>query len=212
MGLVGIGLALGLAYSVYWKQLATGVEAGVRDWFQERRDEGWQATHEGLQVTGFPFSLAAEITAPRLARPGRWSWSGPALRGESFPWQPGRWTVLAPGRHEGSLSAEGVARNIVARLGFARAVVLVSGGRLRHAEATIEDARLHDVATGDETRLARLDLAAREPGPEPATAGRPPATLVTSLELENLDLAEGQATPFGRASARASSSKRARTG
>jgi len=200
MGVGGIALALGLVYSVYWQQLATGIETGIDDWFQARRDQGWQAMHQGVLVGGFPFSLVAEIKAPQLARPGRWSWAGPTLKGEAWPWRPGQWTVLAPGRHTGSLDAGGKVRNLAAKLGFARAVVLVERGRLGYAEASVEDARVRDTEAGGETRLERLHLTAREPVPEsaPKVPDRPPASLVATLEFETLALAENLATPLGR--------------
>ncbi len=205
MGLGGIGLALGLAYSVYWQQLASGIETGIHDWFSERRDDGWDATFDSIIVDGFPFALTATISLPRLARPGRWSWAGPSVTGEAWPWRPGEWVVSAPGHHDGSIIADGKTIELSARLRQARGLVIVAGGRLRHAEVTIEDARVREIKNDGVSTLQRLILTLREPSPASAPAGssdvskeRPAPTLAAELDIIDLTLAEALATPLGR--------------
>lgn len=91
-------LVLGaLAWSGWWYALSRGQEAALEAWFADRQRAGWQAEHEMIGLTGFPFNLEREITGIRLADPKTgWAWAAPWLIIESAAFNPTRFDVTWP--------------------------------------------------------------------------------------------------------------------
>ncbi|WP_142850560.1 DUF2125 domain-containing protein [Telmatospirillum sp. J64-1] len=87
-------------WTLYWHGLARSVEGRLATWIAERRAEGWHVDHDGVQRAGFPFTLHLTVLRPEIARPDGLVWRGADLTATVPPFQPGRVTLAAPGRHE----------------------------------------------------------------------------------------------------------------
>jgi hypothetical protein len=86
-----------LAWSGWWYALATGQEAALAAWFDDRGRAGWQAERNQIALTGFPLTVTRRITDIRLADPKTgWAWRAPWLQVESAPASPNRVTVTWP--------------------------------------------------------------------------------------------------------------------
>jgi len=106
-GLIGAGAAVVVVavYAGYWNYIAAQVRAGIEQWADKRRADGFEVSYGALSIGGFPFRLVAEMAAPKVAH--SWSWQGPTLVISARPWRLGRFKVKAPGLHQ--LSLKGVA-------------------------------------------------------------------------------------------------------
>ena len=69
--LLGAILLAAAAWSGMWYFAAETRRDGLRDWFEARRDEGWQADYGDLALRGFPNRYDATITDIALADPER---------------------------------------------------------------------------------------------------------------------------------------------
>ena len=69
--LLGAILLAAAAWSGMWYFGAETRRDGLRDWFEARRDEGWQADYGDLALRGFPNRYDATITDIALADPER---------------------------------------------------------------------------------------------------------------------------------------------
>jgi len=88
------------AYSLYWYHAAGQVQSRVESWAQSRRAEGWSATWQGMQVSGFPFRLNVRIIQPRLATPSGLSWHSGYLRLWAHPLWPDTAHLTTSGRQD----------------------------------------------------------------------------------------------------------------
>lgn len=115
----------------YWHLAARTIEDKAAAWLDERRADGWQAQHEGLTVTGFPFRFVVDVASPVLGEAKRWRWQGPPrVQASALPITPWRWHVSAPGDHHAMVDAR--TWRIEAPVSFAalEADLVVDGGRL----------------------------------------------------------------------------------
>lgn len=97
--LVMIVVLLATTWSVWWYIGASGQEAGLAHWLEQRRDEGWQAEAASIEVTGYPMNFRLEAREIALADPrSGWSWEAPSLIAESTPDTPTRMAVTWPSR------------------------------------------------------------------------------------------------------------------
>lgn len=101
-------LVLGaLGWSGWWYALAHGQEAALDHWFANRSRAGWQAEHDGVALTGFPFRLTREIGGIQLADPKTgWAWAAPWFRIDSETFKPNRFDVTWPDRQSVAVPGE----------------------------------------------------------------------------------------------------------
>lgn len=80
-GLIGLGVALSVIWSVAWVVLAEAAKRQTLAWFEAQELSGRMAGHAGVAVTGFPFRLDMAVAEPYLANPftGQ-SWSAPGAQ------------------------------------------------------------------------------------------------------------------------------------
>ncbi len=97
---IGAGAAVVVVavYAGYWNYIAAQVRAGIEQWADLRRAEGFDVSYGAITVSGFPFRLVAQMAAPKVAH--SWSWQGPTFVISARPWRLGRFKVKAPGLHQ----------------------------------------------------------------------------------------------------------------
>ena len=67
-------------WSAWWYMLASGQEAAIALWFEDRRAAGWQAEHGEISVSGFPMRLNRRIEEIAIADPkAGWAWELPGV-------------------------------------------------------------------------------------------------------------------------------------
>ncbi len=81
---LALGLGLGaavlvLGWSLAWLLLAQQLEAGLANWVQARRAEGWQVAHAEPRRGGWPWAAALHLPDVTLADPQGLGWQSAAL-------------------------------------------------------------------------------------------------------------------------------------
>lgn len=77
------GLGLAAAYSGYWHWLSGQLQAGLVDWIDARRAEGFRIDYGAMAREGFPFEAAIVMSRPAVARAHdrlAWQWRGESVR------------------------------------------------------------------------------------------------------------------------------------
>ena len=67
--LVWLGVVFAILWSGWWFFAASGLQAGLTAWFEDRRQEGWQADIADTTLSGFPLKLDVALVRPLLADP-----------------------------------------------------------------------------------------------------------------------------------------------
>lgn len=84
-------------WSGWWAFAALSLRAGISDWFELRRAEGWQADYAAIRVSGYPFRIDLSLSAPALADPATGvAVEASVLRLTSPAWWPGEADVIFP--------------------------------------------------------------------------------------------------------------------
>lgn len=85
MRILGIVVFLAVAgWSGYWYAGKSAYQAGLEQWFEDRRAEGWVADYASLVTGGFPSRFDTAIAALELADPETGvAWQAPLFRVES---------------------------------------------------------------------------------------------------------------------------------
>lgn len=63
--LLALGLLIG-GYAVYWRQVATRLQAGVEQWASDQRASGATVDFQWHGITGFPFSFTADFSGVNI--------------------------------------------------------------------------------------------------------------------------------------------------
>lgn len=88
------------AYTGYWFYMANQLKIGVVDWIEDQRAAGYEMTHDGLKMTGYPYRFHLDVAAPQIATPdGAWRWRGDKLMLVMQPWNWNHVIAYADGRH-----------------------------------------------------------------------------------------------------------------
>lgn len=95
--LIWLGVVLVLMWSGSWFFASSSLQNGIGTWLSERRAEGWQAEVTETRVSGYPFTLAAQLVNPAFADPE----SGLAIEASQLDisapvWWPGYVSVALP--------------------------------------------------------------------------------------------------------------------
>lgn len=95
--LVKIAVVIALLWCGWWLVAATVLERGVAAWLEDRRSDGWDATADALNVSGFPLALSTGMQAVTLADPvRRLSVEAASLDIDMPAYWPGHVTVRLP--------------------------------------------------------------------------------------------------------------------
>jgi hypothetical protein len=192
--LLAIVVAAGLGWSGWWFWNASMREAAVEAWLAERRDAGWVAEAEVVNVQGFPNRLDMIVTGLALADPvAEWSWTAPEFQVLSLTWKPHHVISVWPGEQVFATPYETVR---IASEMLRGSVVFEPrpGLALDRTAIEIEEMRLVGDA-GWEAVLGSAVLATRQS--EPGTA--PEHSHDVSFVAENLSLPEGWTAGLERA-------------
>ncbi len=79
----------GTGYWFYWNHLAEGLRAGLDRWVADRRADGIDVRHGPVEVSGFPYRLLLNVSAPAVSvpqEPAAPAWSAAALDIYFQPW------------------------------------------------------------------------------------------------------------------------------
>lgn len=84
-------------WSGYWYIAQRGARAGIEQWFDARRAEGWQAEYSDLTTQGFPNRIDTTLTDPVLADPETGlAWSAPMFKLFALSYQPNHIIAVWP--------------------------------------------------------------------------------------------------------------------
>ncbi|MEL7213661.1 MAG: DUF2125 domain-containing protein [Pseudomonadota bacterium] len=99
MRVLGIIVVLAVAgWGGYWYLGKSAYQAGLEQWFEDRRTEGWVADYAALETGGFPSRFDTEITSLELADPETGvAWQAPLFRVEAASASPTEIDVVWPG-------------------------------------------------------------------------------------------------------------------
>lgn len=93
-GLLWVSVLALLGWSGWWWFASDTAEKAARGWFAARQAEGWQASHGGIGVQGFPSRIDLTIDTPDIAPPqGGWRWQAPFVQVLSLSYKP--WHLIA---------------------------------------------------------------------------------------------------------------------
>lgn len=192
-GLLGL-LALGVAHTLLWRNMAAELDKGWAAWVQLRRAQGWRVEHAPPERGGWP--LAARLALPGLRLEGGAATlpGGMVLLAERVVLSVemprfDRLKVDLPGQQRLRLAGAEypfIADRLVAGL------PLESGTPPSAAELLAERLRIGTPAGGVEVGRAQLSLR----GSASATEAEPALSLAFSAQ--SLDLPAGEAALFGR--------------
>lgn len=167
-----------LAWSGYWAFGAWQLRQSEAQWFEERREEGWQAEYADLAVRGFPYRFDTTLTDVALADPATGlAWQAPRFQLLRLSYRPNHLIALWPGEQVLATPE----RRFVVRSDDMRASMILRPGDARALErATLVAETMQIVPErGGAWALARLNLAAeRTPAAE--------ATYRVGLSLDGL--------------------------
>lgn len=160
-----------LIHAIYWFVVAGGVDDRAEAWIAEQERAGFQISHQGLRVGGYPFRFSLRAEAPAITAPaseGGWRASLDRLAASAQFYDLNHWIVTLDG--PARLSAAGRRGPVVYVL-------------------DAEDARLSLAGAGGATRrvgaeLAGLTLTA-EDGPAPAVEYAGEARLSGFIDAED---------------------------
>ena len=81
----------------YWLIGSTAMESGLSAWFDQRRDEGWQADFSALNTSGFPNRFDTTIEDLELADPTTGlAWAAPFFQIFALSYRPGHIIAIWP--------------------------------------------------------------------------------------------------------------------
>jgi hypothetical protein len=87
--LLAIILVAAFGWSAYWWVGSGAKQAAITGWLQERRDAGWVANYDQLDVRGFPNRFDTRVLNLELADPtSGWAWSAPEFQVLALSYQP----------------------------------------------------------------------------------------------------------------------------
>lgn len=86
-----------LGYSAWWWLGASAHDKALTHWFEDRRDAGWVAAYDDLNVVGYPNRIDTRVDGLELADPrSGWAWSAPFLHVHSLSYKPNHVIVALP--------------------------------------------------------------------------------------------------------------------
>ncbi|MGR3453666.1 DUF2125 domain-containing protein [Pseudooceanicola sp.] len=90
-------LVAAAAWSAYWLIGAQGLKTAFATWFDERREDGWQADYADLSVRGFPNRFDTTFTDLAIADPATgWAWEAPFFQLLALSYKPNSVIAVFP--------------------------------------------------------------------------------------------------------------------
>lgn len=83
-------------WSVGWMRMRTEVFRHMDDYARVAAENGWRFDWRSRSLSGFPFRLDLEVTAPRVVEASGWGLSAPRLKAEAFVFSADHWIIVAP--------------------------------------------------------------------------------------------------------------------
>jgi hypothetical protein len=91
------GLILLVAvWAFVWAGMREAVFRGMDGAAQTAAESGYRVDWTGRRVTGFPFWLDLEVTAPRVREASGWALSAVRIKAQAPVYAPGHWVIVAP--------------------------------------------------------------------------------------------------------------------
>ncbi len=142
------GIAI-LIYAAYWFWMAGEIRQAGENWIAAQEAEGYVISHEGVNVTGFPFRFTVNVAEPDITAPvedGGWRARMPALSASALPYNIGHWIVAfrapavleLPGE-EGNRRYHGEAQTARLSLAGRKSSTIRIGAELENARLTDAD-------------------------------------------------------------------------
>ena len=169
-----------IAWSGVWFVASLRIGAELDSQAEALKGRGYTASWSALKVSGWPFRFDLTLTQPNFGDPSGWALAAPSIKGESIPFVPDRWTLVAPDGltltrpGKGPLTVSGQAiRASVGALGSAQPRLSFEGRALSFAPGP----------GGQPSAFASADLieAHLQPGPDDQAA------LLIKIEDAKLD-------------------------
>ncbi|MCT4556630.1 MAG: DUF2125 domain-containing protein [Pelagimonas sp.] len=85
-----------MGWSVFWAYEARNTRQQAQAWFDTLNEKGWQASHAGLKVRGFPSRLDLTVSDPSLTAPNGNRWQAPFVQVFGLTYQPGHHILAFP--------------------------------------------------------------------------------------------------------------------
>jgi hypothetical protein len=191
-------IGLGVAWTIAWHQIASGMRDRLETWAEARRAEGLTVSHKGLAIEGFPFAWQVRVSEPVIAGAGSaaWAWQGEALEARFTPADYRDVALRFPGDHR--LAAGGGALSGTWRVRAARPegrILLYPDGRLNRLEFDFGDATL--IRLPDEKAFQAVRLQGAATVPRPAASDPRAETFTVTIDIDSLSPVEPPVANFG---------------
>lgn len=98
LALLGLAVLAG-AYALYWWQAARTLRGALETWAAAENARGGAVQWDTLDIGGFPLTLNARATGPRIRLAEGPEWTGPAVEASAAPWNLTDIALTLPGRH-----------------------------------------------------------------------------------------------------------------
>ncbi|MGY6628384.1 MAG: DUF2125 domain-containing protein [Oceanicaulis sp.] len=104
-------LALVIAvHGAYWAFMSGQIRTAAQDWIEEQVAQGYDVSHEGLTVSGYPFRFSVRAVAPALTAPpeaGGWSIAYDRVAASAQFYNINHWILVLDGRGELATAIDG---------------------------------------------------------------------------------------------------------
>ncbi len=83
-------IAIAIAYSVYWFNLASNLRRNIDDWIADQNQQGYAISYETLDISGYPFRLHIDLNDVTVSEPGHpndWTWNAEHVVGLTLPYK-----------------------------------------------------------------------------------------------------------------------------
>lgn len=130
-----------LVHAIYWVIVAGGVERRALAWIAEQEAAGYDVSHAGLRVGGYPFRFSVRVAEPRIAAPateGGWTAELPRLAVSAQIYDLRHWIAALDG--PARIAAQSADGEAVYRVGAEAARLSLAGsdGATTRLGATLE--------------------------------------------------------------------------
>lgn len=166
--LAGVTVTAAILYTGLWFVASGNLRGEMERWAVERRALGWHVAWGEISISGFPNSLSAHVTTPRITGPrATWDWRGPTIIATFQPWNFNTPKIAFPGRHRISVTRHGRSHDFTLTATEAMGRIKILSGRPAHITAKLAEI---DFITADglKTTSDALSLRITPSSPEPS--------------------------------------------
>jgi len=153
-------LALVIAvHGAYWMFMSGQIRAAADAWIAEQEAQGYDVSHEGLAVSGYPFRFSVRAVAPALTAPdaaGGWSIAYDRVAASAQFYNLNHWILVLDGRGELVTQIDGAPARYAIEAASARLSLTGENGANTRIGAEAE-ALVVTALEGPEPALARVE-------------------------------------------------------